>query len=263
MGIGGWCKAGRTLAPSPDTRIQLCGQLVVTWAGERRESVLPGRQGRLLFAYLVVHRTDATPRDALIDALWPSGAPRAADTALAALLSKLRRIVGPEHVVGRSDIRLMLPGGAHVDLEVARASVHRAESAVAAANWSGAWTASQTAMFIARRGLLVGEYAEWVEDARRDVDALHLRAIEAYGWACLGIGGAETAAAVRSGHEVVRQAPLRESGHRLLIDALAASGNRAEALVAYEALRVRLRDDLGISPGADLQELHGRLLRSQ
>jgi DNA-binding SARP family transcriptional activator len=250
------------LVASPDTRIQLCGQLLVTLDGARRDAELPGRQGRLLFAYLVVHRTAASSRDALIDALWASEPPAAADTALAALLSKLRRLVGPDRLVGRTELRLVLADDARVDLEVARAAIHAAESALSARDFPRAWTAAQTAMFIARRGFLAGEIAEWVEECRRDVDALHMRAIEAYGRACLGIGGAETAAAVRVGHDLVRLAPLRESAHRMLIEALDASGNRAEALVAYEALRVRLREDLGISPGADLQELHARLLRS-
>ena len=44
------------------------------------------------------------------------------------------------------------------------------------------------------------------------------------------------------------------------MEALAASGNRAEALVAYEALRIRLREDLGVAPGAALQDLHAQLL---
>lgn len=49
-------------------------------------------------------------------------------------------------------------------------------------------------------------------------------------------------------------APLyyRESGHRLLMEALAAAGNVAEALRVY--------DDLGITPAADIVELHGRLV---
>ncbi len=262
MSTAAWCKAGRTLAPSGDTRIQLCGQLLVTWSGERCESRLPGRQGRLLFAYLVVHRNGAVTRDALVEALWAMDAPPAADTALAALLSKLRRLLGPDHMVGRTELRLVLPDDTQVDLEVARAAIHSAESASSAGDWPRAWVASQTAMFIARRGFLSGEDAEWVDDCRRDIDALHLRAIEAYGRACLGVGGAENAAAVRAGRDLVRYAPLRESGYRLLIEALDATGNRAEALVAYESLRLRLREDLGISPGAELRDLHARLLQA-
>ena len=44
----------------------------------------------------------------------------------------------------------------------------------------------------------------------------------------------------------MREAPLREAGHRLLMEALAARGEIAEALAAYERLRVLLRDELGM-----------------
>ena len=56
------------------------------------------------------------------------------------------------------------------------------------------------------------------------------------------------------------EAPYRESAHRLLMEVLAARGNRAEALQAYEALRRRLREDLGTAPGEELRRLHASLL---
>ena len=58
----------------------------------------------------------------------------------------------------------------------------------------------------------------------------------------------------------MREAPLREAGHRLLMEALAARGEVAEALAAYEALRVLLRDELGMAPGEAARALHERLL---
>jgi DNA-binding SARP family transcriptional activator len=250
------------LAPPSATRIQLCGPLTVEWRGERREADIPGRQGRLLFAYLVLNRRRVTSRDALVEAVWPAGAPPAAGTALAALLSKLRKVVGADHLAGRSELRILLPEGGVVDLELARERIHDAESALTREDWPKAWAAAQTALFIASRGFLAAEEGDWIDDCRREVDALHLRALEAYGRACLGVGGAEGAAAVRVGRDLAHRAPLRESGPLLLMQALAASGNRAEALVAYESVRVRLREDLGVSPGPALQELHARLLRS-
>jgi DNA-binding SARP family transcriptional activator len=42
--------------------------------------------------------------------------------------------------------------------------------------------------------------------------------------------------------------------------ALAARGNVAEALLAYERLRRLLRDELGTAPGRPLQQLHAELL---
>jgi DNA-binding SARP family transcriptional activator len=44
------------------------------------------------------------------------------------------------------------------------------------------------------------------------------------------------------------------------MEVLAAQGNRADALVAYDTLRCRLRDHLGAPPAAQTQALHRRLL---
>ena len=73
----GVCILGRM--GSGSARIHLCGRLVVEWDGERLERDLPGRQGRLLFAYLVLHRERPVRRDELIEALWSEeGRPRPA-----------------------------------------------------------------------------------------------------------------------------------------------------------------------------------------
>jgi hypothetical protein len=44
------------------------------------------------------------------------------------------------------------------------------------------------------------------------------------------------------------------------METLAARGNTAEALLVYDSLRVRLRDELGASPSPATQELHRTLL---
>jgi DNA-binding SARP family transcriptional activator len=46
------------------------------------------------------------------------------------------------------------------------------------------------------------------------------------------------------------------------MQALAAEGNSAEALGVYERLRTRLREDLGVAPSPQTQELHLQLLRT-
>jgi len=57
-------------------------------------------------------------------------------------------------------------------------------------------------------------------------------------------------------------APYRETGYRILIEALEQRGNVAEALRTYERLRILLRDDLGVPPNAILRAAHQRLLHS-
>ena len=240
-------------------RIQICGQVVIDRAGERLEHLLPGRQGRVLFCYLVVARDRLVPRDEIIDALWPTGGPGNADAGLSSLLSRLRRIFDDGHLDGRGTVRLTLDN-ADIDLEVANAAIHRAESAIAQQHWERAWASSQSALFTARRGFLPGEDAVWIDQVRRNLDELHARALEAYGVAGLGLGGTELPAARDAGRALVALTPLRESGHRLLIRALAAEGNTAQALRAYEHLRRLLADELGIDPSPPSRQLYQQLL---
>jgi SARP family transcriptional regulator, regulator of embCAB operon len=68
-----------TLVSSRLVRIQVCGSLAVERDGQRLDGLLPGRQGRLLFAYLVVNRHRQVPRDELAEALWREPDPAAVD----------------------------------------------------------------------------------------------------------------------------------------------------------------------------------------
>jgi DNA-binding SARP family transcriptional activator len=240
-------------------RIQICGPLVIERWGERLDSQLPGRQGRLLFTYLVAHRHRQVDRHELAEALWPGRSPTAGEVGLNPLLSKLRRTLGADAIEGRSLLRLRLPD-TWVDLEAALEAVHRAESSVAQQEWARAWGPAQLALFVAERGFLPGEDCPWIDEIRRGLGDIRLRALECYAAAELGIGGAELAGAVRAARQLVHLAPLRESGYRHLMNALAAQGNCAEALTVYARLCTTLRDELGISPSPETTALHERLL---
>ena len=243
-----------------ETRIQLCGRLVVRWQGQRVDEELPGRQGRLAFIYLTVNRLRAVSRDELAEAIWPSDPPAAIDSALSAIVSKLRRVLGLDALEGRSELRLVLPADGWVDLEAASDALHRAESAVARGDWVAAWGPARVALHVATRGFLSREEAPWVVERRAWLENIGLRAHECVAVAGLGIGGPELDAAVRSGRALVGLAPHRESGYRALMQALAAQGNVADALEIYDLLRRRLRDDLGIAPGPVTQDLYRQLL---
>jgi DNA-binding SARP family transcriptional activator len=240
-------------------RIQICGPLAIERDGQRLDALLPGRQGRLLFIYLVVNRHRNLPRDELAEALWREPDPGAVDARLNPLLSKLRRVFRTEAVEGRSTLRLCLPE-AWVDLEAAAEAIHRAESSVAQQDWARAWGPALTALFVAERGFLPGEDAPWIDEIRHQLTELRLRALECYAAAALGLGGTELSAAVRAGQQLTRLAPLRESGYRYLMRALAAQDNLAEALGVYGRLCECLRDQLGVSPSPATRELHERLL---
>ena len=126
----------------------------MTLDGSRVEGGLPGRQGRLLFAYLAANRWRASSRAELMEAVW-----------LSALVSKLRRLVGPDRLEGRSELRLALPDDAWIDAEAAGEGLHRAEAAHARGDWPAAWVAARVAQHIALRPFLAGDDAPWIDTA--------------------------------------------------------------------------------------------------
>jgi DNA-binding SARP family transcriptional activator len=243
----------------PLLRVQICGALAIECDGQRLDGLLPGRQGRLLFAYLAVNRHRQVPRHEVAEALWREPDPVAVDARLNPLLSKLRRVFGADSIDGRCTLRLCLPD-AWIDREAAAEAIHRAESSVVQQDWGRAWGPALTALIIAERDFLPGEDALWIDEVRYQQGELRLRALECYAAAALGLGGTELAAAVRAGRQLTRLAPLRESGYRYLMRALAAQDNVAEALAVYGQLSECLRDQLGASPSPATRDLYERLL---
>jgi DNA-binding SARP family transcriptional activator len=215
----------------------------------------------MLFGYLVLYRSQPVPRDVLVDVLWGDSPPPSAPDALTVVVSRLRSVIGAEVLSGRRQLSLVLPEPALVDVEQAVSAVHRAESAVTTGSWRRAWFAALSAQFVARRTLLPEATEPWIETWRRRLADLGVRALECYAMACLELGGTELPSAERAARELVTTAPFRESAHLLLMRSLAARGNAAEALAAYEELRVLLRDELGTTPGPAVQDCFVELLR--
>ena len=81
------------------------------------------------------------------------------------------------------------------------------------------------------------------------------------GRAGLAMGGTQLQSAERAARTLIESEPYRESGYVILMEALAARGNVAEAVRVFEALRTLLRDELGTSPSPEAIAAHDRLLR--
>src|SRR6185437_4181936 len=149
---------------SAGARIRLCGSLGVQLGGEPREQLIRGRQGRMLFAFLVLNRRRPVPRDRLVDALWDRDAAPPSESALSPVLSRLRRALAPAEIDGRTGIVLRLPDPAWVDVEVAEAA-HRLRAAREAAE-------------LLEPGLLPGHEAEWLRQARDATERARVEALE-------------------------------------------------------------------------------------
>src|SRR6478735_9114108 len=128
------------MASALQLRVFLAGRVAVEADGvvidERR---FPGRQGRLVFAYLVCEQGRPVPRDELAEVIWSRAPPPTWDNALTVIASKLRALLTDSGVDGASALtgafgcyRLELPEGTWVDLFEAAAAADEAAAALAA-----------------------------------------------------------------------------------------------------------------------------------
>lgn len=248
---------GETLAWS--TKLQLCGRLAVERDGVRVESRLPGKQGALLLGYLAAHVDRNVTRDELAFALWGDRPPTDIDGALASLLSKVRRVIGPERIEGRSLLRFVADETVFIDVHYAEDALHRAESGIATGDFWAAWQPAHTAYLIGSRPFLLGHEAAWIDDWRRRAAEVSLRGLECHARVVLQVCD-RPSEAERIARKLVVAAPFRETGYLLLMLALERSGNPAEALLVFEQLRTRLAEDLGTLPGPDIATVHARLI---
>jgi SARP family transcriptional regulator, regulator of embCAB operon len=224
------------------------------------ERALPGRQGRLLLAVLTWQREAAIPTEELADVLWDGSPPGAWQTALRSLASKLRAALEGratiEHAFGCYQLRL--PADAWVDVEAASEAVHDAETSLRDGQLERAMGTALVANAIARRPFLAGDPTAWSERRRDDLRGLRVRALEVRGRVALANG--DPTGAARDAQIVVELEPYRETAHVLLMRALAAGGNPAQALAEYERLRVRLADELGTDPSPETHAVFLELL---
>src|SRR4051794_17753546 len=236
---------------TPRTRIELCGRLLVEIDGEELHGALPGRQGRLLFAYLVMNRNRAVRRDELVEALWAEdGQPASGDALLRPPLSRLRKALGPGRLEGRTELTLVLPDDAWVDWEVAHDALARTRAALGSNDFRTAWHAANEAADIANRGLLPGLEADWIEERRRDLADLRVEALEAAASAGAALGGADLAGAERAARAAVEAAPFRESARAALMEVLRAGGDVAGGPGGLEGLRPMVRGEPRATPRA-------------
>lgn len=240
-----------------DARIALCGAFEIELDGQRLETAVRGAQSRLLLAYLVLNRERPVRRDELEDALWADARPSARN-ALAPPLSRLRAVVGGHRLPGGAQLQLELGETAWVDVEAAKAAVAAAR---AASDPRRAAEAAAAAAAICSGGLLPGLEAEWLEAHRAELRDLHAEALELEARAALAVGADELPRAARSARAAVDLLPFRESAWLILVEALQAQGNGAEALRAFEEVRTLLREEIGAVPGAALLAAHEALLR--
>lgn len=263
-----WRDLGEMLSPM-DLRIYLTGRLAIECDGRLLDQdAFTGRQPALVFVRLALPPGAAVSRDELCSLLWEEAPPKAWDTALNAIVSKLRVLLARAGLdksrvlpAALGCYQLNLPAGAWIDVDAAFDSLHAAEGLQKRGQHREAWAAAQVAYHILKRPFLPAETGVWATRKRESLATLHARACE-----CLAecyIRNGEPSVAVDVARQAVEAQPFRETAYQVLMRAHAAAGNRAQALRAYESCRGWISEHLGASPSVDTEAVYLAILRSR
>jgi predicted ATPase/DNA-binding SARP family transcriptional activator len=223
---------------------------------------LGGLRERTLLARLLLAGGQVVPAERLADDLWAGQPPPQCMATLRVYVSRLRRALG-----SGSGAVATHPPGYRIVLGDGDLDAHRFESLVAAARRDVARGEPEAAAARLREalGLWRGPALSDVADfafAQADVARLEearLAALEDRVDADLACG--RHASLVSELDGLVAEHPLRERLCAQRVLARYRCGRQAEALQAYQDLRDRLDDELGIEPNPALQRLRQDILR--
>jgi len=219
---------------------------------------LGGQRQRALLAALLVHHGQVVAIDRLVDLLWGEQAPKTATTSLQNGVSQLRRALGADVVETRSPGYVFTADPETIDAVRFETLVVQARSAPAAQR--AELLRSAVALW---RGPALADLAgeEFTQGEIRRLEELRLDALEERIEADIELGHHREV--IGELETLATAAPLRERVCVLRMLALYRSGRQAEALQAFRETRAAFVELLGIEPGAELQELHARILRQE
>ncbi|MEV4731475.1 BTAD domain-containing putative transcriptional regulator [Saccharopolyspora sp. NPDC049426] len=223
------------------------------------EVPVPGLLRQRLLALLLAHANTPISAEWLSAALWGGEPERRGGSKLHLLVHRLRKTLGePERLVSDA-------GGYWMHVEPDELDVERFETLLdlAERNFD-----PQRRADMLRQALRLWrgtpyqdlDLTELAGEAQR-IDERRLVALEQLHAAELDCG--RHAFIIAELTELVRENPLRERLHALLMTALYRSGRQADALAVYRRARRTVVDELGLEPGHALRELEQRILAGE
>ena len=242
------------------TEFGILGPVVVRAAG----MVRPVRRGkqRVLLAALLLNANQAVSLDEIAEIFWGLTPPPSARVTIRNYVVRLRKALadtGSSRISTQSRGYLIRVAAGELDVVRFEALLGAARAAVRDSSWKTAAAEASTALSLWRGEPLADVDSEAL--AARDVPRLaeqRLQALEIRIEADLHLG--RHAEVIAELQRLIRDHPLRERLHRLLMLALYRDGRQGEALAAYQHVRRLLVQELGTEPGTGLRELHQQIL---
>ncbi|MFF5204383.1 BTAD domain-containing putative transcriptional regulator [Streptosporangium sp. NPDC000396] len=226
----------------------------------------PLRKGReqIVVALLGLNLDIVVTSDLMIDAIWGEDPPRTAQNQVAICVSSLRkRLAGP----GDSLIATVRSGyilraeNCEVDYVIAQERIRLAHTARADGRAEDARRLLREAMGLWRGETLAGIGSDLLRARAAGVERQRRSIIEECLELEIELGYYRDA--INQLTALLAVSPHDERSCVLLMKALYGAGHQAEAMDVYQRIRVRLQDDLGVDPGADLRAAYAAILSGE
>ena len=242
---------------------------VRAWRGPAELDLGPNQQ-RAVLALLLVRANQLVTTDDLIELLWEQHPPGSAVNVIHKYIGAIRRLLEPDLEARTSGRWLTRHGAAYrlaADESASDLIAFRRIAKDAGAAYADNRPEDALDLLVEALGLRRGACGEGLDLAgpRRDyfttVDQEYIAAVaEAADAALDSVQAPRILPLLR---QVALAEPLNESLQARLILALAATGQRAQALARYQAVRELLNDELGVDPGAEMRTAHSKVLRQE
>ncbi|MEV8514490.1 BTAD domain-containing putative transcriptional regulator [Dactylosporangium sp. NPDC051484] len=239
-------------------RYRLLGPLEVDVAGRRLE--ISATRDRILLAMLLLHPNRVVTLPRLVDAVWGDAAPVTARAQLHTCVSRLRRQLPDTIHTDTAGYRAVVADD-DLDTLVFAQLVTDGRAALNAGELNTARKHLRDALELWRGPALAGVDSPSVQAAAVALQERHNAAVEDCIDVELQLGLQAELISQLTG--LTEQHPLRERLHGQLMTALARVGRTADAISVYLRLAEALDEELGLAPGAALQELYRGLLQPQ
>ena len=220
-----------------------------------------GTRQRALLAILLLHRGEVVSADRVIEELYGDRAPAHASTSIRANVSRLRKALGRSELLRTHAGGYVLePAPGSVDADRFERLVDEGRRLRAAGEPVRAAARFRKALELWRGPALSDlAYEDFAQPEIARLTERRIETIEERIAAELDLG--RHAELVGELEHLVHELPVRERLCGQLMLALYRSGRQAEALEAFQDVRQKLVDELGIDPGTELRDLQGAILR--
>ncbi|MBF9134356.1 winged helix-turn-helix domain-containing protein [Plantactinospora sp. S1510] len=237
------------------------------WQDSQELDLGPGKQ-RAVLTVLLLHAGRPVPTTRIVDAVWAEDPPANGPNVVQKYVAGLRRVLEPDRsprtpgqVLSLTDAGYLLRVGTdELDLLRFEQRTRRAQVARAEGRSAEAVDELRAALDLWRGDPLEGLVGSFFDSARHRLVDMRTAALET--WAELELELGRHQELVGELGRLVARFPVRERLRYLLMLALYRAGRQAEALTSFREIRSLLRDEHGLEPGEQLQELHRRILRS-